>query len=401
MKTQLRNPIAVAAALAVTALSWSQASTPGLQYATFNTPSGQIKVALTNDLAAGAQFTGTVIASPNGKTEAEREKNEGVLRGMVVETAGSKAKVGDALKFAIPALSTGMMLHLFDSKGKSMGAKEMPVQVSPPVSVPNFEIPPLVERGGTFSISGPCNGDTADTALTIGGVKAPVLAESPWQAAFQCPSDVTPGPQALELEEGNQKSSGATRAYGVTLRAQNTLTIGQTTPLQILVQGMEGYDQPATLRIFNGSPNVVRLDAGAHAAAAGNVVIALTPFGASERSRELPPIAITALVPGGFEIKAELMGGGQCGATTHEMKIHGPSKTNDKKGYHVKWKEQCQLGTCYLKPEHSGSHAYAWRTCKDHAEVEHDLVYDNKEDRDAKYRDVETDRDKRQAEHKF
>lgn len=401
MKTQLRNPIVVAAALAVAALSWSQAPSAGLQYATFNTPNGQIKVALTNDLTGGAQFTGTVIASPSGKTEAEREKNESVLRGMVVETAGAKAKVGDALKFAIPALSTAMMLNLFDARGKSMSAKEIPVQASPPASIPNFQMPSLVERGGTFSISGPCNGDIADTALSIGGVKAPALAESPWQAAFQCPVNVTPGPQSLELVEGNQKISGATRAYGVSLRAEKTLAIGQTTALQILVSGMEGYDQPATLHIFNGSPNVVRLHPGAHAIEAGNVVIALTPFGASERSRELSPIAVTALVPGGFEIRAELLANGQCGATTHEMKIHGPSKTHDKKGYHVKWKEQCQLGTCYLKPEHSGDHAYAWRTCKDHAEAEHDEVFENKEDADAKYRDVEKDRDKREAEHKF
>jgi hypothetical protein len=366
----------------------------------FDVPkTGQIKV-YAPELWAGATFSGTVVAIPEGKSDAEKRKNEGILQGYVIQTPDQKAKPGDTLKFLTPALGTGILFSLLGPDGKPAGQFTAPLQPTPPPALPNFSLPEIVQPGQPFSIPGPCDGDLSNLNVKIGGQAMPMVAESPRGAIGICPPGVNPGQQPIEIEEGTANANGATRAVSVTLQAQRTLTIGQSTPMSIQVRGMEGFDKPSHIRIVNRTPGIVELMLG-NLKPGNEGGVDLAPFGANETLRTLGALSLVALSVGSFEVECQLMGG-RCGATTHELFIVGPSKSgNAQKGFSVEWTEVCYKGTCYLKPGHAGDHAYSWSRCKDHADIPHKETFDNKEDRDARYREIEKEAKKRNAEHDF
>ena len=65
----------------------------GLYTVKFDTPSGQLKVNLPDDMRAGDTISGTVVPEPNGSTDEERKTNRGTLEGYVVEISGQKFSV--------------------------------------------------------------------------------------------------------------------------------------------------------------------------------------------------------------------------------------------------------------------------------------------------------------------
>lgn len=65
----------------------------GLYTVKFDTPSGQLKLNLPDDMRAGETISGTVVPEPKGNTEEERNSNRGVLNGYVVDIAGQKFPV--------------------------------------------------------------------------------------------------------------------------------------------------------------------------------------------------------------------------------------------------------------------------------------------------------------------
>ena len=65
----------------------------GLYTLKFDTPSGQLKVNLPDDMRAGDTISGTVVPEPNGSTDEERKTNRGMLEGYVVEISGQKFSV--------------------------------------------------------------------------------------------------------------------------------------------------------------------------------------------------------------------------------------------------------------------------------------------------------------------
>ena len=79
----------------------------GLNIISFTTPSGEIRVKLTNDLAAGDNISGTVEEQPKGKTESERARNQSALNGYVVGFEQQKKPVTErTISCQIPAKLT-------------------------------------------------------------------------------------------------------------------------------------------------------------------------------------------------------------------------------------------------------------------------------------------------------
>src|ERR1700674_3454685 len=65
----------------------------GLVNTTFTTPSAKITVTLPDDIAAGDTISGTVVAEPAGKNDAEKQHNAAELTGYVIEVGDKKTPV--------------------------------------------------------------------------------------------------------------------------------------------------------------------------------------------------------------------------------------------------------------------------------------------------------------------
>lgn len=211
-----------------------QASTKtggGLQVTTFNTANGQVIVNLPDDIAAGDMISGTVIAEPQGNSEADRARNRAELNGYVIELRPAPGKSGgdniqpiqvrlllDATKQASvpfrislpdtrehqdlqvnlpPNNSVGgesraviapgsndlrngptVRVSLVNSDGKQIAQTTIPTGIisgTPDAYFPtSFNIPPLGQTGRPLVITGPFDGDSSNTTLTASALRSRV-----------------------------------------------------------------------------------------------------------------------------------------------------------------------------------------------------------------------------------
>jgi hypothetical protein len=233
----------------------------GLHTARFATVQGTVTVYLPDDLAAGDTLSGTVSYSPSGKTETEREKSLGTLRGYVVEVAGQPVPEGSGWQARIPDAAGPLIVRL---RGASGRPTEVPIPVAPtPATSPaEFGIPAHGQAGRSLSIPGPFGGGTAGPRIEIGGREAPVLAQSPRQTVVLVPEDLA-GPSTLRIEQGDSTAEGTVRILAVQLSADRIhLQRGERTTLHVEVRGLEGLAEPIPLHLTNQSPTVVQLEDG-------------------------------------------------------------------------------------------------------------------------------------------
>jgi surface antigen len=88
----------------------------GVSLASFGTAYGTVKVTLPDDIAPGDTISGTVIAEPSGKTDAERRSNAGELSGYVVEIktsrpASNECRAEDLYAFVGPEQNPALHCH--------------------------------------------------------------------------------------------------------------------------------------------------------------------------------------------------------------------------------------------------------------------------------------------------
>ena len=113
------------------------------------------------------------------------------------------------------------------------------------------------QTGRPVNISGNFDGDLSNTSCEIGGKAAAPLAESPRKSVFQNPADVT-GMTNINLREGNTEITQDFRSVGVNLSAAKlNLLKGETTDLQIKVDGLQGITDEVPLNLnCSGSANM-------------------------------------------------------------------------------------------------------------------------------------------------
>jgi hypothetical protein len=214
----------------------------GLHTATFDTLYGKVVVYLPEGMAAGDTIGGTVIAQPKGSTPEERQANEDQLNGLVIAAPGlnASAKTG-RFRWEVPAAIGAAALLTCGSGGGGGGGQSVPVSLNPAPGAPPAAItlPPIGQAGRPVVCPGPFDGNVLNTSVTLGDAPVAVIAESPRQAVFSCPT--TPGAGQLEIREGPNSATGTFNALSVRLRAgQSTLRPGETTQVSCTVTGFEG-----------------------------------------------------------------------------------------------------------------------------------------------------------------
>jgi len=206
----------------------------GLHTITFETPEGEIKIYLPDDMAAGDTISGTVVAEPSGTNEEERRENSDELNGYVVEIESKEKQFGETKvssgklqEVSIPKdLSGGpAKITLSNSKGQEVIVSEMPIQDSPhpiiyatPPSSEDFKLPYIGQSGEPVEVIGPFDGAFDTTTVKIGGRKADILAESPRKVIARMPGDIA-GSTEIQVIEKGVKVRGAINIVDVTIPA--------------------------------------------------------------------------------------------------------------------------------------------------------------------------------------
>ena len=243
-------------------------TTANLSVTSVSVPEGTLRVRLPDDMAAGDTISGTVVEEPAGNTDAERSKNAATLDGYVVDVVGKKADVaGRVITFVVPAAATAATLVVRHRNGTVAGRVDVPVrtQQNPFSRTPvpsDFHFPQVTAAGQPFPISGPFDGNTANTTLGVGGRPAELIAESPRKLVAAPPPNVS-GPTSMQLKQGGVTAAAPVNVLKISLSAPKTsLVKGERTTLHITVSGLEGIRQPIPLQLVNTSPDTVQLAGG-------------------------------------------------------------------------------------------------------------------------------------------
>lgn len=233
----------------------------GLQTATFDTFTGTVTVNLPEDIVAGDTFSGTVVAEPEGDSDKKKGKNLAALVGYVFEFGNqARGTVGDGrLKLevpeardgsAAPSTATLILREVRNGKpGREIGRVEIPVREAAP-EIPDFRLPTLAQQNVPLLVSGPFDGDLDSSALSIGGIDALPLAESPRGAIFRSPRTVSGVVPITLHERGELAAEGKVRNIGTNLSApKSNLAAGESTTLTTRVTGLEDLDEEIPLRL--------------------------------------------------------------------------------------------------------------------------------------------------------
>src|ERR1035438_7105278 len=163
------------------------------------------------------------------------------------------------LEWSVPAAAAGTaaVLLLRDSGGKIVSQTSVPVLPAKPVTdmpttsaTNSFHLPSVSQANRPMNIAGPFDGNSATTAVTIGGNPAQVLAESPRKAIVQSPSEV--GPLSIHVQKGSATADGVVRNLGMNLSAPSSkLLKGEKTTLTVKASGFTDLKTDVPIRLVN------------------------------------------------------------------------------------------------------------------------------------------------------
>jgi Skp family chaperone for outer membrane proteins len=237
----------------------------GLFTASFTTPNGKVNVNLTDDLAAGDTFSGTVEEEPAGRSETERSQNKSELNGYVLDIQQQQTKLAErTLTRTLPASLTiaDRTLRLLRN-GKEVARTEIPISTEAQDTLTGFVLPTGGQQGKPLKIKGPCNGRFNETDFVkIGQKTVETLAESPRTKIVRDSSDEI-GPTKIECHENGKVAECPFRNLGIKLSADKlSLLKGENTKLHVQVLGLAGINQDVPLDLVNHSPSVIDLEGG-------------------------------------------------------------------------------------------------------------------------------------------
>ncbi|MCC7435666.1 MAG: hypothetical protein IT363_13345 [Methanoregulaceae archaeon] len=283
---------------AIAAMAWQAeiSSEGGLARIEFTHASGRITVYLPDDLRAGDTISGTVLPEPangtNGLKDVTVELDARVVSGSF------RAKLNGAGLVRIGVGTTTVQL---------------PVDRASPSSA-DFWSAPVMQQGRPVQISGAFDGDSSNTRVSVGGVAAIVVAESPRSSI--CLSGVrAQGPVKIEGNEAGRKFNLTSVCTNLRLTTgQRTMLKGQRTTLRVDVTGLASVPEseyPLSLELHNLSPTVVSMSGPAGNDRAFSIQFTDVKQGVWSRSFD-----VVALADGPYLISGILFG-----VKIHDLKM--------------------------------------------------------------------------------
>ncbi len=249
-------------------------SQKGLTTVVFNNPQGVIKIFLPDDMRSGDIISGRIIFSPAGNTAKQKQKAMDVLlknKISIGNNAGPNLSVQQLSKSSSDKIQTfknikvsfPFFLSLTDDKNKIISTEVKPAELQNNIELLGCTMPTHALTGSPLRINGPFDGNASNTNCMLDKKYLEILAESPRQCIVQYPEVVT-GNNTLSIQENNHLKCTqqiSTVKMNITAGRLNLLKEEKTT-INVVISGLEGLKEPATLTIENQTKEIILLEGG-------------------------------------------------------------------------------------------------------------------------------------------
>ncbi len=224
-------------------------------------PDGSARLTLPSDLSPGDIISGSLqIMRPGGKSG--RVPSLEKLRLTVGDLAIPLTEARWSATIRARVAGGALRVAFVTRKGKHVASIQVPV--APAAGRPSTIPPVLAVAGRPLVVHGRFDGDSSTTTVTVGGLEATVLGESPRQLILELPDAERQGQMVLEVTERGSSVEVVVRALGLQIEARNPLLKrGQRTTLMVRVTGLEGLDGAFHIELRNLTPTIGKLAAGA------------------------------------------------------------------------------------------------------------------------------------------
>lgn len=269
----MRKPLLFSSVLSLfllvpASITWAQtiSTQKGLTTAVFNTPYGNLKIYLPDDIRPGDLISGTIVAEPSGKNMKQVQKNLSGLTKYSLNIDGNKLPVQESPGLFKWLVHTDKKIHtvieLIHVSGMSSG--QLPLQFNRNKTVTeklqDCKTATHALTGSPFYISGPFDGDASNTKCLLENKPSVLLAESPRQCIISYPADGG-GIKTLNVQEDG-KSLCSNSVFGVTMNISSgklNLLKGERTYIDVAITGLQHLPDTATLSLSNLSITTVTM----------------------------------------------------------------------------------------------------------------------------------------------
>ena len=255
-------------------LSQTITTQKGLTTIEFTSRQGVIKFSLPADIRPGDNISGSITLNPSGNTAKQKQKAmDALLKNKIqVGKPGNPDQVVKDVANSYPgkmqvlnkiAVSFPFAVSVTDDENKITSMTIKPADVQKNNSSTGCSFPTHALAEAPLRITGPFDGDASNTKCMLDSKPLEIIAESPRQCIVQYPSG-TAGRNTIAIQENNQiqcVQQISTVTMNISAGRLNLLK-GEKTTLNVVVTGLEGLKEAATLTIENWSKDVVILEGG-------------------------------------------------------------------------------------------------------------------------------------------
>lgn len=233
----------------------------GLVTLEFSLKEGKIKVRLPEDILPGETVSGTVISEPAGNTEKETSRNmESLQKYSLNLLDGVNGKLSLTNHFLVSIQSASPSVELA-SGNKVISTLAIPVKNNP-ATASSVSVPTHALTEGPLRITGPFDGDAANTKCSIDGSPMEILAESPKQCIVQMPQ-ISSGPHTITIADNGHTTEKKVSAVNMDVSAGKlNLQKGEKTYVEVAITGLQDLPADATLTVVNNTTGIVTMAGG-------------------------------------------------------------------------------------------------------------------------------------------
>jgi hypothetical protein len=227
----------------------------GLWMLTFETPQGQVRLNLPERMRQGGVASGTIELYPRGEGAAFAA-NLAELKGYTLRLDGTElAASSRTFRWKLPG-QPNSRVELFDASGRVAASPAIlsPAETRRPEG--KYVLPSLAQRGSTFIVRGPFDGDFANTRVLLDGKPAEKIAESSDLLVVRNTADQTGKTRAVVIE-GSVRQRAALHSFDMRLSAPRGIAApGASMTVRLSLEGLEELDAPFQIALYNHRPEV-------------------------------------------------------------------------------------------------------------------------------------------------
>lgn len=292
-----RSILFLLVALFLSNQTFSQKAISGIVTDEFKTNSGTIKITRTEHLPKGKTIKGTVSAEPDSDKEKKREKQKQELATLILKIGENLISSNGTFSVLLPETDQ-IPMQIFDEGGNLL--EEIPLQLSEPASDIVMDLPKTLRLDNVERITGDFQGEIMEPEFLLNNKPVDIIAANEQDYFFK-PGDLQPGKNTLRIKNQDVDIEQEVNVIDYSLRAEKlNLIRGESTYLEINVEGLEDLQESLRLEVINQSAGTVTLEGG------DIQLIDIFPEEVAETGIWNKRFNIQSLTSGGFSIYTDL-----------------------------------------------------------------------------------------------